>query len=146
MSYVVRRLKKDDYPRIMALWAAAGLHCKPKGRDTREAFEAQLASGIQTALGVENEAGELIGVVLTTHDTRKGWINRLAVHPDYRRRGIASQIIAAAEEVLREQGMHIIAALIESDNPDSLALFQAVGYVEIDPNIHYVTRRESDEV
>jgi ribosomal protein S18 acetylase RimI-like enzyme len=146
MSYVVRRLKKDDYPQIMALWEAAGLHCKPKGRDTHEAFEAQLESGIQTALGVENEVGELIGVLLTTHDSRKGWINRLAVHPTYRRQGIASQLIAAAEEVLREQGMHIIAALIETDNPDSLLLFEAAGYIEIDPGMHYMTKRESDAI
>lgn len=145
MNYVVKQLKASDYPRIMALWQAAGLHCKPRGRDTREAFEAQLASGIQTALGIEDEAGELIGVILTTHDSRKGWINRLAVRPDYRQRGLAKQLIAAAEGVLREQGFQIIAALIEPDNPTSLEVFKAAGYVPW-PGIHYVSKRDSDEV
>jgi len=63
------------------------LHIRPKGRDSREAFEGQLASGIQTAVGIEMEQGDLIGVVLVTHDSRKGLINRLAVHPDWRRKG-----------------------------------------------------------
>jgi ribosomal protein S18 acetylase RimI-like enzyme len=141
----VKRLTADDHSRIVALWEAAGLHCKPRGRDTREAFATQLASGIQTALGVEDEAGELIGVVLTTHDSRKGWINRLAVHPAHRRRGIAKKLIAAAEESLRGQGMHIIAALIEPGNEESVAFFEAVGYVDW-PGMHYVSKRDSDKV
>jgi ribosomal protein S18 acetylase RimI-like enzyme len=145
MSYVVKRLTADDHPRIMALWEAAGLHCKPQGRDTRKAFAAQLGSGIQTALGVEDEAGRLIGVVLTTHDSRKGWINRLAVHPASRRRGIARKLVAAAEHALQEQGLHIIAALIEPGNEESVTFFEAVGYVDW-PGMHYVSKRDSDEV
>ena len=45
--------------------------------------------------------GKLVGIVVATHDGRKGWINRLAVHPDYRRRGIAKKLIEEAEEYLR---------------------------------------------
>ena len=55
-------------------------------------------------------------------------------------------MIAAAEEVLREQGMHVIAALVESNNPTSLALFQRMGYVEIDTGIHYLSKHDSDSV
>jgi hypothetical protein len=45
------------------------------------------------------------------------------------RTGNAKRLIAAAEEVLRVQGMHVIAALIESWNEASLALFQQEGYL-----------------
>jgi len=48
--------------------------------------------------------------------------------------------------VLREQGIHVIAALVESDNPTSLALFRKTGYVEIDAGIHYLTKRDSNDV
>jgi ribosomal protein S18 acetylase RimI-like enzyme len=69
----------------------------------------------------------------------------LAVDPSYRRRGLGARLVEAAEEVLREQDIHVIAALVESDNPVSLALFQKAGYVEIDTGIHYLTKRDSEE-
>jgi L-amino acid N-acyltransferase YncA len=40
--------------------------------------------------------------------------------------------------------MHVIAALIEGDNPASLKLFREAGYVEFDAEMHYVTKRDSD--
>jgi len=135
----------DDYDELLALWQRAGLHSlKPRGRDSRASLARQLASTIQTILGLEVD-GQLVGAVVATHDSRKGWINRLAVDPDHRRRGYGARLIAAAEEVLHEQGMRVIAALVESDNPASLALFRKAGYVEIDPGIHYLTKRDSDD-
>jgi ribosomal protein S18 acetylase RimI-like enzyme len=142
----IRRLALDDYDDLMALWKRAGLHSlKPRGRDSRTAIARQIASGVETILGLTVD-DRLVGAVVATHDSRKGWINRLAVDPDYRRRGYGARLIAAAEDVLRDQGMRIIAALVESDNPASLALFQKVGYVEIDSGIHYLSKRESDQV
>ena len=63
-----------------------------EGRDSRDAFAAQL-SGRQSVLGLE-EDGQLIGTVVITHDTRKGWINRLVVHPDHRGKGYAVQLLS----------------------------------------------------
>jgi ribosomal protein S18 acetylase RimI-like enzyme len=134
----------EDYDRLIALWEAAGLHIRPKGRDTREAFARQNSGGTQFPIGIETEAGTLIGAVLATHDGRKGWINRLAVHPDWRRQGVATSLIAAAEAKLREVGMDVIAALIEPGNDSSLALFCEAGYVEF-TGLRYVSRRSSDE-
>ena len=142
---MIRVLGIDDYDHLLALWRAAGLHSlKPHGRDSREALAGQLSSGVQTIIGLENEDA-LIGAVVATDDSRKGWINRLVVHPDHRRRGYGAQLIAAAEEVLGEQGINVVAALVESDNPASLALFQTVGYVDAGRDIHYLSKRDSDE-
>ncbi len=141
----IRRLGLEDYDELLALWQRAGLHSlKPQGRDSRAGLTRQLTSTIQIILGLEVD-GQLVGAVVATHDSRKGWINRLVVNPDHRRRGYAARLIAAAEETLREQDIHVIAALVESDNPASLALFQKVGYIESDPGIHYLTKRDSED-
>jgi ribosomal protein S18 acetylase RimI-like enzyme len=135
----------------MDLWRRSGLSSlRPQGRDSREAFARQLESSVQTVLGLEKGAGQprrstegqLIGVVVATHDGRKGWINRLAIDPDHRRQGHAKRLLAAAEEVLRAQGIHVIAALIESWNEASLAFFQHQGY-QLDDNICYLSKRDS---
>jgi len=140
----IRRLTIADYDRLIDLWQQAGLHSlRPQGRDSREAVEGQLATGIQTILGLE-QSGRLIGAVVTTHDSRKGWINRLAIAPEHRRQGHGVALIRAAETRLREQGIPVIAALIESDNDPSYELFKKTGYVEFDAGIHYMTKRDSD--
>ena len=85
----LRRLTINDYDAIIALWQRSGLtSIRPTGRDSREAFAKQIVGG-QIAIGLE-EADRLIGVVIATHDTRKGWINRLAIDPDYRRRRVCA--------------------------------------------------------
>ena len=86
----------------------------------------------------------MIGVVIATHDTRKGWINRLAIDPDYRRRGYAQQLVQAAEDALRDLGLTLIAAMIEDYNDASLALFKRLGYA-VHTDIYYVSKRDSSD-
>jgi ribosomal protein S18 acetylase RimI-like enzyme len=132
-------LTLDDYDRWMAVWERAGLHSvRPKGRDTRQAFAQQLSSGTHVMIGLEL-GDELIGVVLATHDGRKGWINRLAVLPEHQRRGYGARLLAEAESVLKEKGM------IEPGNETSLALFTKLGYVEQPGGMHYVSKRDSED-
>ena len=61
-------------------------------------------------------------------DGRKGWINRLAVDPDYRNQGIARRLVHEAENYLSEQGMEIITCLIEIENTASQNVFTKLGY------------------
>jgi ribosomal protein S18 acetylase RimI-like enzyme len=139
----LRHLTVDDYDAIIRLWKEAGLESvRLQGRDSHDAFAAQLAAG-QRIIGLE-DAGQLIGAVLVTHDTRKGWINRLAVHPDHRRKGYATELIAAAERELRAMGFQVFAVLIEADNNASQELFAREGYKAHD--IVYMSKRNSDDV
>jgi ribosomal protein S18 acetylase RimI-like enzyme len=138
----VRVLSLGDYHRWMEVWQRAGLHSvRQQGRDSHEAFARQLASGTHTMIGLE-VGTVLVGVVLATQDGRKGWINRLAVLPEHRHRGYAARLVAEAERALKQQGMTVIAALIEPENDASLALFLKLGYVEAS-GMHYVSKRES---
>ena len=140
----VESLGARDYPEIIHLWRQAGLPIKPAGRDSEEQFNKQIARGTQITLGVRCD-GRLVGVVLATHDGRKGWINRLAVHPDFRRQGLGTYLIEAAEKALRAEGYRIIAALIEDWNTGSLALFERAGY-HVHRDVYYLTKRDSDDV
>jgi len=139
----LRRLTVDDYAAVLALWQQAGLSSRPQGRDSREAFAEQLEQDA-FVLGLEDaEAGKLVACAVVTDDTRKGWINRLAVDPGYRRQGLAARLIEEAENELRAKGIHVFAALIHHDNVPSLSLFEREGYKQLD--IVYVTKRDYED-
>ena len=112
---------------MIALFRVSGLNPKTKGRDSPRSFSEQLRRNRSSYLGAF-DGDRLAGVVLGTSDTRKGWINRLAVHPDYRRRSIARRLVRACERVLRQQGLRMFAALIEPENRASEAFFRSLGY------------------
>jgi ribosomal protein S18 acetylase RimI-like enzyme len=139
----LRRLTAQDYEAVVDLWRRSGPpSIRLEGRDSHEAFVKQLQGG-QIVIGLE-ERGKLIGVVVATHDTRKGWLNRLAIDPAHRRRGHGTTLHRAAEDALRRAGMQILAVLVENWNEPSLALLRKEGY-KVESDILYLTRRSLPE-
>lgn len=114
-----------------------------RGRDSPKAFRRQLAAHPTTYLGAFDR-DRLIGCVFGTHDSRKAWINRLAVDPGYRRTGVASRLVTECERRLRRQGMDMVAALIDLDNRASVALFRTLGYDVV--KLHYARKKRHPSV
>lgn len=140
----IRKLTINDYEKIVRLWSRARLPFKPTGRDSKEAIAAQMNANPEYFLGAF-EDDRLIGTVIISYDMRKGWINRLAVDPDYRRRGVAKALIAECEKILRKQGVRIFCALVEDYNKASKELFKKCGFVE-HRDIIYFSKRDSEEI
>jgi len=139
----IRGLRAEDYDALVALWDRAGLSYRPKGRDARERVLREMAGPCSVFLGVE-EDGRLVGAVLGTHDGRKGWINRLAVDPDHRRRGVGRALVDAVIERLERRGIEITTCLIESWNRPSMSFFQAIGFSRHDEIVYFSRRRSAD--
>ncbi len=57
-------------------------------------------------------------------------IANVAVHPDYRRRGIGHQLTEFALDYLRERGIHSAWLQVRDDNPTAVHLYQSLGFVE----------------
>lgn len=136
----IRDLSIADYDDLIHLWGEAELPSRPQGRDSREAIARQMAGGTSLFLGAEQD-GQLVGAVLGTHDGRKGWINRLAVHPAHRRHGIGRALVHAVEARLHGMGIGIIGSLIEDWNEDSFAFFARLGYVAHRDIVYFSKRR-----
>lgn len=143
-SLKIRKFKIEDYENLIELWKRAGLPYKPEGRDRKDKIEKELERGIAIFLVAEID-GKITGSIIGTHDGRKGWINRLAVDPEYRRQGIAKKLIEEVEKKLYEEGIEIIACLIEEWNKGSMEFFKKLGYKE-HRNIIYFTKRKYKEV
>ena len=142
MPIRIRPLRPSDYDAMIEVFDLCGLHPRTRGRDRRKEIAKQLRSNRTLYLGAFDGA-RLVGTVLGTHDTRKGWINRLAVLPEYRHRGIAAKLVRACERALRAEGMELFAALVEGDNVASQTLFAKLGYETTD--IRYYRRKVRDD-
>ena len=140
----LRKLAIGDYEAIASLWTKAKLPFKSHGRDSREAIAAEMAANPDFFVGAF-ETNCLIGVVVLSCDLRKGWINRLAVDPEYRRRGVARVLIAEAEKIFGNRGVKLFCALIEGDNFVSKQLFKHCGYAE-SKDVAYFSKRDSEDI
>jgi ribosomal protein S18 acetylase RimI-like enzyme len=140
----IRRLAIADYDEIVKLWSIAHLPYKPKGRDSREAIAAEMEANPDFFLGAFDQ-GHLAGTVVISCDLRKGWINRLAVHPTCRGRGIARALISESEGILRKRGVRLFCVLVEGSNVASKNLFRKCGYEE-HGEIIYFSKRDSSDV
>jgi ribosomal protein S18 acetylase RimI-like enzyme len=140
----IRKLTISNYEDIVKLWTRANLPYKQKGRDRKEAIAIEMKANPDFFLGAFEE-DRLVGTIIISCDVRKGWLNRLAVDPDYRHCGIAKALIAESEKILRKRGIRLFCALIENYNTASKKLFSECGYVE-HRDIIYFSKRDSNEI
>lgn len=144
MKIKIREFKISDYNEIIELWKEAKLPFKPNGRDSKKSIEKELQKGCCNFLVAEYK-NQIIASILGTNDGRKGWINRLAVKTEFRKKGLACQLVKELENRFNNLGIGIIACLIEDDNPDSLKVFLKFGYSEFN-GMHYLTKKKHSEI
>lgn len=125
----LRLAAADDYPRLLDLWSRSGMEVSLSARESEAAYRQQLAHFAEFYL-VAERAGEIVGVVLGTHDLRKGWINRLAVAPECRGQGIAGRLVEECTRRLECAGVELVAALVEPPNAASAAVFEKLGFTD----------------
>jgi tRNA threonylcarbamoyladenosine biosynthesis protein TsaE len=91
---------------------------------------ASIARQISAGGGAGAEAaGKLVGSILWA--SCKGlYVSRLAVHPEWRRRGIAGDLLTCAELEARRQGVHCIHLETRLALTGNLRLFTRLGFKE----------------
>jgi N-acetylglutamate synthase len=143
-SFEIREMRPDDYRALIDLWEETGLAYRPRGRDSKKRIVKELGTPMAIFL-VAQADGRLVGSLLGTTDGRKGWINRLAVHPGWQRNGVGLALIKEMERRFDERGILVFCALIQGDNDSSIAFFRTAGYEE-DPTVIYYSKRKGGDV
>jgi len=67
-------------------------------------------------------------VAVCCHRDIRGAIVKLAVHPEHRRQGIATQLLKAALEMLRNRGMLEVCLIVEITRKPAIALYEKFGF------------------
>ena len=144
MEYEIKPISSDEYDALINLWSKCGLPHRPKGRDSFVNMKKEFERMETFFLGMY-DGDKMIGSIVGTSDGRKGWLNRLAIDPDYRGQGLGGKLIERCETHLYDLGLKIIACLIEEWNTPSLSVFEKAGYA-ITNEILYCSKRESEDV
>ena len=137
MDYTIRKVTIDDYDEIYALWNSTEQSRRALNPvdDTREGIDRYLKRNPDTCFAAVKE-GKIIGVILTGHDGRRGIIHHMCVHPDCRRMGIAGNLVAAAENALKKEGIQKVFGLVFRDNDGANAFWEQQGY-SLRTNLNY---------
>ena len=129
MEYTTKLVTIDDYDAIFALWDSTEQSRRALNPvdDSREGIDRYLQRNPNTCFAVIVD-DRIVGVILSGHDGRRGIIHHLCVHPDFRRMGIASRLVAMAEEALRKEGIQKVFGLVFKDNDVANMFWETQGY------------------
>ncbi|MEJ5329214.1 MAG: GNAT family N-acetyltransferase [Desulfobaccales bacterium] len=119
----IRAATPEDLPAVMEIESLAF-----EKRWGRYEFKASLED---TFLVAEDPAsGRLTGYLIACccRLTRRGMILRLAVHPDYRRQGVAKALLEAAFEELRRQGLTEVVLDVDVVKGGAQKLYEEMGF------------------
>ena len=72
--------------------------------------------------------GSLVASCMVGYEGHRGWINYLAVSPDFQRRGIATQLVRRAEKVLAKAGCPKINLQVRETNQGVIAFYESLGF------------------
>jgi len=131
----IRPAAPDDLDAVLELWGGSrSAHAVTE--DAPERVAGLIADG---SLLVAEADGEIIGALIAAFDGWRGNMYRLAVRSEFRRRGIARQLVAAGEERLRALGAPRVTALVAFEDADVRAFWEAAGFAA-DPVIGRMVR------
>jgi ribosomal protein S18 acetylase RimI-like enzyme len=125
-TLTIRAARAADVSAVLELWGRAR---------SRHATATDHLGDVQRlvvqwpgSLRVAELESAIVGVLIAAWDGWRGNMYRLAVHPDHRRRGIATQLVEAGESHLRTLGARRVTALVAHDDATAAAFWTAAGY------------------
>ena len=111
----IRKMTIDDYERVYCLWRNTPGMGLNRVDDSQAGILKYLNRNPNTCF-VAEESGEILGVIMSGHDGRRGFIHHTAVAISARERGIGSQLLEHAMTALEREGINKVALVVFASN------------------------------
>lgn len=115
MNIEYKVMTASDYDGVYELWMKTPGMGINSTDDSREGIEKYIKRN-PTISFVAVAYGNIVGAILAGHDGRRGFIQHIAVLPEFRKQGIASVLVERAMNALEEEGIHKVALLAFKKN------------------------------
>ena len=123
----IRTMTIDDYEAVYALWLSTPGMGLNNVDDSRKGIAKFLARNPDTCFVAEKN-NAIIGVILTGHDGRRGYIHHMAVAESEQRQGIGAALLDAAMLALERAGIHKVALVVFGKNEKGNAFWEKHGF------------------
>ena len=128
MSVLIQEMSIQDYDEIRALWQESeGIELSEV--DSKDDIARFLERNPGLSFVARNNA-QLVGVVLCSHDGRRGYIDQLAVRKSHRRQGIGKGLVDRCLFNLMRSGIHKWHLFVLEDNQDAIAFWKKLGWAK----------------
>lgn len=135
----IRLMTISDYDQVYTLWMRTpGMGLNPLD-DSREGITKYLKRNPTTCF-VAEDAGHIVGVLLSGHDGRRGFIHHTAVQDTYQRQGIGQKLVDEAMNALAQEGINKVALVAFQRNELGNAFWENRGF-ESRPDLVYRNKR-----
>lgn len=114
-----------DERAVIALWESCAL-VAPQN-NPHEDIRRKLADSPELFL-VGRLDSEIVATVMAGYEGHRGWINYLAVAPQFQKTGYGREIMEHAEGLLRERGCPKINLQVRSSNRQFVDFYRRIGF------------------
>ena len=88
----------------------------------------------------------LVGYIGVQTVLDEGYINNVAVRPEYRRRGIAAALIALLVEQAQAIGLAFMTLEVRESNAPAIALYEKLGFTTVGRRKNYYEKPREDAI
>jgi ribosomal protein S18 acetylase RimI-like enzyme len=121
----IRSFQPEDEPSVIALWQQCDL-VRPWNDPHRDICRKLKVNPEWFLVGLVD--GQVVATVMAGYEGHRGWLNYLAVAPEFQRRGLARGIVVEAERLLRKAGCPKINLQIRTSNQAVIEFYRRLGY------------------
>ena len=123
---IIRRATADDVDRIAEMEKV----CFPEEPWSRDMVAAEFSGLNPTRYFAAEEDGRIVAYAGVWDIPPEGYITNVAVLPEYRRRGVASQVLQTMIDECLAEGVTDITLEVRVSNDPAIALYRSFGFEE----------------
>jgi len=125
VNFKIRKFYPTDALAVIDLWQCCDLVVP--WNDPQRDIERKLTDSPDLFFVGEID-DKLIASCMAGYDGHRGWVYYLAVDPDYRRQGLAAELMQHAEAALKALGCPKIDLMVRDTNQPVIDFYQRIGY------------------